>query len=362
MIRRLDRYIATELLLPFIIGTFAVVLMFVANTLMRFSQDIFGKEINYAAVGQLILFSIPGTLKLTLPMATTLAAALGMSRLSRESEVTAMRAAGISVRRILLPILLFGGLVSLLSFFLAESVVPRSEVKFNDTLRRIFSSGEGIGVRSNVLLKFDNGRYYVNIANVAPGEKGAIAMSDIDVFYKPKIGEIWHYHADDGYYADGVMTLLQPKIRQLEGEQTISFKVKDKLQITQRISTETFFGQPPAKEQTAVELRATIEELRSRGLVDSAEQYETEYHNRFSIPLACIVFALFAPIIAFHYAKGGAFVGVLLSIIIVFLYYNVWILTSQVLASAGILSPLLGAWTPNLLFATAALIALWRSE
>ncbi len=362
MIRKLDLYVARELFVPFVVGAGSVVLMFIANTLLRFSQELSGKDLKLTAIAQLILFSIPGTLKLTLPVAATLSAAVAASRLTRESETSAMRAAGIPLRRIFAPIAAFGLLVSAFAFYLSEMVVPKSEIRFSDTLRKMFASGEGIGLRSNVLLKFDNGRYYVNIANVAPSENGAIAMSDVDVFYKPKLGEIWHYHADNGTYQDGVLTLLKPTIRQFDHDQAVIYTVRDKLQITQRMSLDTFFGQPPAKEQTAAELKATIADLRERGLVQTAQEYEIEYQNRFSIPASCLVFTLIAPVVAFHFARGGAFVGALISIVIVFLYYNAWIITSQVLAPAGILTPLVGAWMPNLLFAAAGLFALVKSE
>lgn len=362
MIRKLDRAIIFELAMPFLIGTASVLLMFIANTLMRFSNELFGKEIKGVAVGQLVLFSIPGTLKMAIPVATTLATALAVSRLTRESEITAMRAAGISLRRIMTPIALFGLAVAAFTFYLSEQVVPKSEVKFADTLRRIFASGEGIGLQSNVLLKFDNGRYYVNVGSANRGDNGTILLGDVDVFYKPKLNEMWHYHAKDAWYADGIFTLRKAQIWQFEENQAVSYQVKDVFRITERISTETFFGQPPAAEQNAADLKKTIEELRGRGLVQSAQQYEIEYLNRFSVPFACLVFAIFSPVVAFHFAKGGAFVGVLLSIVIVFLYYNFWILTSQVLTSTGYLPPIIGAWLPNAVFGIAGVVALWRSE
>lgn len=362
MIRKLDRYIFYELAVPFLVGTASVLLMFIANTLMRFSQELFGKEIKTVAIGQLILFSIPGTLKLALPVATTLATALAMSRLARESELTAIRAAGVPLRRVMIPIIGFGLFVACLSFYLSEQIVPRAEVRFSDTLRRIFASGDAIGLQSNVLVKFDNGRYYLNIGSLTRGDRDEILMSDINLFYKPKIGEMWHYSASDGFYREGVLTLKQPRIWQFEGDQAVAFTVKDSFRITQRISRESFFGQPQAREQNASDLKKTIDELKARGLKQSAKQYEIEYANRFSVPVACLIFSIFSPVVAFHFARGGAFVGVLLSIVIVFLYYNAWILSSQVLTNAGFFSPIVGAWLPNLIFGIAGCIALWRSE
>jgi lipopolysaccharide export LptBFGC system permease protein LptF len=89
---------------------------------------------------------------------------------------------------------------------------------------------------------------------------------------------------------------------------------------------------------------------------------EIVFHNKLAVPAACAIFAVFAPVVAFYFSRGGAFVGVLISIFIVFLYYNLWILTSQVLAKGWILPPVLGAWLPNILFAIAGVVALWRAD
>jgi lipopolysaccharide export LptBFGC system permease protein LptF len=54
--------------------------------------------------------------------------------------------------------------------------------------------------------------------------------------------------------------------------------------------------------------------------------------------------------------------GVLFSIITVFLYYNLWVISAQILARKGLIPPVVGVWMPNVLFVVAALVALWKSE
>jgi lipopolysaccharide export system permease protein len=363
LIRSLDRYIFRELIVPFLIGTASVVLMFLANTLIHYSEQIFRKDVPWSAVGQLMLFSIPSTLKLTLPVGTAIATSLAVSRLVRESELTALRAAGIPIRRVLLPVIALGVLAAGMNLALVERVMPFTEIKFKDTLRKILMSAEAIGVRSNALLKFDDGRYHVSIAAIEKGAGGEIKLSGLFVFHQPKRGEYWFAMADSGNYKDSLLTLLRPQIYQFEGERLISWDVKDTHVISQRIGVDAFFGTALPEEQTASQLGKTVRELRQRGLADEARRYEVEFWNRFAIPFSCLVFALFSPIFAVKFSRGGPFVGVLISVIVVFVYYNVWILTSQVLANQhGLLPPIVGAWLPNLLFLLTAGVALWKSE
>src|SRR5688500_14946527 len=187
--RVLDRYILKELAAPLLIGTVSVVLMFLANTLISYAQEVFSREIPIVSVLQYLLLKVPQTLNMTLPVGVTLAGSLAVSRLIRESELTAMRAAGISIKRILLPFLFVGLLVSLLSFYLAEYVTPKTEAKANETMRKIFASAEAVELRSNVLLKLNNGEYHASIGTVRKNDKGQVVIEDILVFQKPKRGE-----------------------------------------------------------------------------------------------------------------------------------------------------------------------------
>ena len=68
MMRLIDRYVFKELFVPFLIGTAAVVIMFLANVLIAYSGELFRKDIPFSAVGQYLLFKIPQTLNLTLPI------------------------------------------------------------------------------------------------------------------------------------------------------------------------------------------------------------------------------------------------------------------------------------------------------
>jgi len=117
--KRLDRYLWKELFVPFIIGTFAVMLMFQANYLIYIYREFSIATVPIPAVLKLILFQTPEWLNMTLPVGTSLGASLAISRLARESELTAMRASGASVLRVLRPVVVFGLCVAIANFLVA---------------------------------------------------------------------------------------------------------------------------------------------------------------------------------------------------------------------------------------------------
>lgn len=358
--RLLDRYLLRELFAPFLIGTVSVVMMFLANTLIAYAGQMFAKEVPMAAVWQYLLFKIPATLNLTLPVGMTIAAALAISRLVRESELSAIRASGVSIRRVLAPVFLAGAFVAVFSFVLAERVTPHAEREAFERLRRIFASPEALGARTNTSFRIGDGQYTVNVGTLREGPRGSVVMDNVLVLHKPKRDEDWVLQAASASYENGLLTLYRPSIWMFSGMRLIEFEVQDAYVINLRLSREDFFGNPLPEEQTISELRASIERLRQIGA--ATQDLEVDYHSRFAVPTACFVFAFFAPVFALWFARGGAFMGVLFSIITVFLYYNIWVISAQILARKGLLPPIVGVWFPNLLFVVAALVALWRSE
>lgn len=357
--RLLDRYVLRELLTPFLIGTVSVVLMFLANTLIFYAPQVFSKDMPLSAVGQYLFFKIPQTLNMTLPVGITIASSLAVSRLARESEMTAMRAAGISIKRIMLPMIALGAAVGIFSFYLTEAVTPKAEDRATRTLRKIFASAEAIGLQSNVLLELNRGEYHASIGTVSKGAGGNVEMRDVLVFQKPKRGVDWFVQSPTATYDDGILTFENPRIWIVEGERLI-VETPKKWQINVRMSLEDFFGQKLPSAMSASELRKSIDAAKSRG--ESTKVLEVDYQNKFAVPAACLVFALFSPAFSLFFTRGGAFMGVLVSIIVVFLYYNIWVLSSQVLAKQWILPPFIGAWLPNVLFFGAGAFALWRAE
>jgi lipopolysaccharide export system permease protein len=333
--------------------------MFLANTMIAYAQDVFSRDIPLSSVFQYLLLKIPQTLNMTLPVGVTLAGALAISRLSRESELTAMRAAGISLKRIMVPFFVVGILASALSFYLAEYVTPKTEARATETMRKIFASAEAINLRSNVLLKLNNGEYHASLGMVRKSESGGVEIEDILIFQKPKRGEDWVVQAPKATYDDGLLQLFDATVIKISGIHT-QFLYPKVWEINLRMSLDDFFGVRAPDSMSISELRSNIDKWRAEG--QDVRAVEIVFHNKLAVPAACAIFAVFAPVVAFYFSRGGAFVGVLISIFIVFLYYNLWILTSQVLAKGWILPPALGAWLPNILFAIAGVVALWRAD
>lgn len=354
---KLDRYVFRELVVPFIIGTIAVSLMFEANLLIYFFKTFSMALVPAAAILKLLLYKTPYFLNLTLPVGIALAASLATSRLTRESEITAMRASGASVRRIMFPIAVFGLFVGGLNFLLAEYVEPAAEIAATKLTAQLTVIGLAPEFRSDVALHVGN--FWVTIGSVYRGDNGSLQLNDVMLVEKPQIGAVAVYRAPTGTYSNGVWKFPNAEGIHWEGEQVDAFKAGE-MTIYQKTNIEDVFAPSQPTEKTMAELRKDIAD--QQAIHADTRLLETSYYNRISVPAACFVFAVVAPVFAVWLGRGGGFVGILLSIFMVLLYYNAYVISSEIFGQKGWFTPFVAAWAPDVLFFLLGLLALRRLE
>ncbi|HAA48040.1 MAG TPA: LPS export ABC transporter permease LptG, partial [Synergistaceae bacterium] len=132
----LDRYVVSQTANAFIFGVLAFTVLLVAGDLLFELADLMIEQgISLWAVSRLFVYKLPGVVALTLPMASLLAALLTFGRLSSQSEIIAMKAAGIAFQRILRPVIFASVGVSVLALMMNESIVPLSNKAADNIMR-----------------------------------------------------------------------------------------------------------------------------------------------------------------------------------------------------------------------------------
>ena len=357
--KKLDQYVFKELFVPFLIGTFAVVLMFQANTVIALLKTFSLRQVPLLAIFQYIIYKTPEFLQMTLPVGMSLASSLAVSRLARESELTAMRAAGISIRRFMLPVAIFGLVVAAGDFVVVQKVMPPASLAARQLANRVGLLGAIPDFQSNVVVKLKN--RIANIAMVTKGTGDTLKLSKILLWERGvSVDEVNLCMADHGEYKNGVWKLYDTYWWHIKKGELDQAYTKDVVPIDEPISVESVFTRPEAEEQSIEQLRESIAQVRKLG--NDTTNLEISYHTKFSVPAACLIFALVGPIFAIMFARGGGFVGILISVIMVMAYYNLHIVSVFVLGRNGMLSPFVAAWMPNALFIGLSLFGLRRLE
>jgi LPS export ABC transporter permease LptG len=353
----LDRYIIRELFVPFLVGTISVVMMFQANTYIYLAKNMNLENVPISAVFQFILYQTPSYLIMTLPVGTALGTSLAMTRLVRESEVTAMRAAGTPILRILAPLTIFGLLTALLNFYIVDGVTPKATEKANRLSWQIGVAGFAPDVKANTMIQL--GRYMASFGTVT--RRGDdMDISKVVLIEQPDQNWTALTTADKATYHNGAWTFKNAYYRLLNGQDLISFKPLGDYVVNEKIITGDIFNPPTGQELTTAELIQSINSAKKIG--QSTKSLEVKLQEKFSVPAACLIFAFVAPLFALKWARGGAFMGVLLSMGMVVLYYNAFVISGQILSKIEWIPAFVASWLPNMLFALAGIIAVRRLE
>ena len=355
--KRLDTYVIRELIVPFLIGTLSVVLMFQANTYIGIAKTFNLNNIPTKAIFQFILYQTPSYLNMTLPVGMALASSLAISRLARESELTALRAAGARILRVIAPIIAFSCLVAIGNFFLVERVIPSASKEANRILYTIGVLGMAPNVKTNA---FMNLRQYA--ANFESVEKVGddLKIRGVTLIEHPKPDTVSLTTANTATYHNGIWSFHDAFYRVLKGAELQVYHPKDDFIINESIVAGDLFAPPMTEEMTIKELLDSIKDGRKVGA--NTKDLEDKLNVKFSVPAACIIFALIGPVFAILFSKSGGFVGVFLSIVIVLLYYNAFVISTEILSKVDQVPGWLAAWLPNILFIIAGVIAIRRLE
>ena len=115
-------------------------------------------------------------------------------------------------------------------------------------------------------------------------------------------------------------------------------------------------GYPP-EQMSAAELKTLLKDMEQRGAKAAVAQ-EVAYYTKYALPMATLFTCLLAAPLALVFSRWGGFVGVALTIVIVFAYYVLMNLC-RAMGNADLLSPFLAAWGPNLVFGVAGAGMIW---
>ncbi len=367
--KTLDRYLIRELIIPSLIGQFAVVLMLTGTVLYNNAGIFLSYHIAASDVARVVVYFLPYLIHMTMPVATAIAASLAVSRLTRDSEITVMRSSGISLKRIFLPIFIIGLVLSVLDFFLGENLVPLSNRQMEATLASISRNLHYLVPQERTWVESPDHRYIAYVGRMVLAKNGVQT-------YNVMIGQIGD-SADNslpriafakwGTYRNGIWDLHDVFVHNYlhNGLEEQFIKAKQWI-INFRIAEQNFILiqlQLPFYSSSSTmsfsQLGHRLVEERKAGGVNPNDLLD--YYFKLSVPFSCLVFAICCPPLSLRFARTGNFTGVLLSIILVFVYWNTMLL-SKILGYQGLLPPLIAAWSQDILFVLAGLVVLRGEE
>jgi lipopolysaccharide export system permease protein len=129
-----DRYIIKEVVPPFLLGILIFTFVLLMNQILQLSEIFITRGVSFKAVVEIFVYLIPAIMAFTVPMAVLMGILAGLSRLSSDSEIIALKTLGISYKRLLRPVLLFSFVGCLVTAYLTLYLAPRSNYRWVQSL------------------------------------------------------------------------------------------------------------------------------------------------------------------------------------------------------------------------------------
>lgn len=347
-----DRYVLAELLKPFLAGVVAFMIIMVSNTLYIFMELIIKSNVDTQTVLKMLLYSLPAIVVVTLPVAYMFATLLALGRLGRDSEIIALRACGVSLSRVISPVIIMSLVISGLGFWMQEQVVPWANRQTVEILKNMMRREPIQNLKDKTFLNFDKRYFYVKEIDRNINLLKELYILDQSRSELPQI-----IAAQRATREQTKWVLRRGVLHKLDGLGWIDHEIRFKrMEIEMDVKPEMVFAdQLDVRSVASGEARKLIEKKKAQG--QDVRQDEMDYHTKFSLPLATFFTILLAAPIGIMFSKMGNYFGVAISIALVFVWYVTYSIFTS-LGKAGTVDPVLAAWIQNIAFGGVGILML----
>ena len=136
----------------------ALTSLLLLNYIAKRFGDLVGKGLGWRVIGEFFMLSVPFTIAMTLPMAGLVSTLYAVSRLAAENEITALKASGVSMARVLVPVLLGATGIAVFMIFFNDQVLPRANHRLSTLQQDIARKKPTFALKSQVINEVSPGR------------------------------------------------------------------------------------------------------------------------------------------------------------------------------------------------------------
>ncbi len=345
----IDRYLVREYLVYLGIGALVGSVLFVVVDLLQTLDRFLRVKPPFVYILQHFAYRLPGELYKGLPMIVLIATVFLFLSLTRQRELDALKAAGVSLYRASLPILVTAFAISIAAVVFQETALPEinakaeevDRVKIRGQLPRHLQRQTQIWYRSS-----DTRFWRMALLDPAGRSMEGLMVVDIDRGFRL----VDRLDARQARWTPDGWLLTDAVYRQVGPLNRVSAEAFDSRLVVMPEHIDDFIQVQNAPDTMSfLELRAYVAKLREGG--HQVGKYIVQLYSKLSFPLVNVIMALVAiPFALVSPRSGGRAVGVGVAIVIAVGY---WMVHSIALAfaQADLLPPALAAWTANIVFA-----------
>jgi LPS export ABC transporter permease LptG/LPS export ABC transporter permease LptF len=361
----LDRYVVREMVPPTALGLLLFTFILLLDTISNLMRILVSRGAELVTVFRAFLYLLPSIFSVTIPMAFLLGVLLAFGRLASDSEIVALRASGVSPARLLRPVLALATAAGLLTFYVVGIALPAANQAYRELIFKLMVSKARTQMAARV---FNDDLvpamvFYISDIPSRSGEWRDVFIHDGRVTSKPRLilARTGRLHVDEQHKTVG-LDLTEATVYSFNQIDPSDFHIEHMLKGYQPLPYEQLFPNVALskgdREMTLGELQEMVRQLKEhgKGRADWG-RYAVEFHKKFAIPTACLVFGLLGLGLSLGSKKEARSAAFGLSILVIFVYY-VLIRLGEQAGDTGGLSPFIAMWGANIVLAIVALVLL----
>jgi lipopolysaccharide export system permease protein len=351
----IDRYICKEFIGPFLSGLAAFAVILSGSTIL-FKMIDYAVKFNIGIKDLIIVISlqIPYIIALSIPMATLFATISCFGRLSNDLEILAFKAHGVSVVRMLVPIVFMGILVSALNIVFNEFIVPKS-ASASEELLFSYKNNKTPKIQSNLNITEYKDKLPFRVINVAEKEGNLLRNITIAEYKNGFLNRLiraesgtWILHGAWEFY-DGVMHNFQEN--DLKRVTVIEF---EKEFINMDLRPVDFDNRhKKVEEMSGGEMLEKIEFEKRKG--SDPIKLIMDYHMKIALAFSSLIYCILGASMGLRPHRSSSAMGIGLSLLVIFSYI-ILLSIGMGLGLSKTLPPLIAAWLPNIIIGMLSLL------
>lgn len=360
----LFRHVFLEMLPPFFINLAFFSFIFLMKQILDITDMIVNHKVGIGAVCLLLVYTAPYFLQYVIPMSVMMAVLLSLLRMSGDNEIMALKAGGVSIYRLLSPVLTFSVLGTLVTGFMTIYGVPSGADRFKTLLFDVATSNLNVSLKERTFNdNFKQIMLYVNKIDPQSGELRNVLIEDgrtagVNNTVVARTGRLIGEPGEMVYHLRLFEGIINQMDQQDHSSHTIDFETYDiRLDIKDVMASRDIAAKRP-DEMALSDLKAYLKSNQA----DNADYYSAllKYYKKFSIPVACLAMGLLAvPLgIQGRHSKKGLGIGLGL---LFFLLYYIMLSIGTTVGENGHYPPVVAMWLPNLILGGIGIFMMIRS-
>ncbi|MFN8254265.1 MAG: LptF/LptG family permease [Bacteroidales bacterium] len=195
MVKRIHLLVFKSYIGPLVMTFFIAEFVLIMHFLWLYIGDLVGKGLEFSVIAELLLYSSAGIVKMALPLAILLSSIMTFGSFGENFELSAMKSAGISLQKIMMPLTIFSILLSIGLFFFSNNVIPYTNLKFGSLLYDVGQQRPEMNIKPGVFNRDIEG-FSIKIKNKSQTSNMMYGFMVYD--HRKKKGNIEVTNADSG--------------------------------------------------------------------------------------------------------------------------------------------------------------------